>query len=369
MNGQRVKQGEDREPLSARLARAINGRDWYEVLCAVGFDERYLVNTHGPCPVCGDQRRRFRFDNRGGLGSWICTCGSGNGMDLLMKSGGMTYTDAALKIIERLETPGVARPSTPMPVVRKFVPASNDLSEDEVLRRRASLMRRWKEARRVQVGDPVWKYLIGRLPGLSEIPAVIRYHPGMRFSEPSAVAGEPDVVYGMFPTMLSAVMDENGRCCNLHRTFLNEDGSRLVIERDGEVLSAKKLMPSLGAKSFAIRLLPHNGRLGIGEGIETALAASLTDKLPTWSVVNTSGMKKFIVPEDVTELVVYADNDEITRQGRRPGFEAAEALADRADVVARVRARTLKVSVVTPARRGHDMANLLLEAHACLQAS
>lgn len=356
------------ERLSDRLQRAIENRDWRDILCAAGVDERYLVNRHGPCPVCGDNRPRFRFDNREGTGSWICVCGYGSGMTLLMKATGRSFTQAALRIIELFERPGTAAAVQGLKS-RAYVPSvKTELSEDEVLRRRANLMRRWQEARRVEVGDPVWKYLTGRLPGLQAVPSVIRFHPGMEFKEKAAVTDQPDVSYGRFPTMLAAVMDENGRCCNLHRTYLNDDGSRLKIERDGELLSAKRLMPSLGAKSFAIRLAPHAGRLGIGEGIETAIAAQLTEGLPTWSVVNTAGMKKFIVPADVSELVVFADNDEVTRQGKRPGFEAATALADREDVVARVKARKLKVSLVTPARRGHDMANLLLEAHALRRA-
>lgn len=355
------------ETLSERLNRAIGDRDWREIL-SHAIDERYLVNKHGPCPVCGDTRPKFRFDNQGGTGSWICVCGYGKGMTLLMKATGQTFTQAALWVIERFERPG-AKAAAQQLQSRTYEKAANfnELTEDEVIRRRASLMRRWQEARRVQPGDPVWRYLTGRLPGLKDVPNVIRFHPGMEFRERADKHGEPDVIYGKFPTMIAAVMDENGKCCNLHRTFLNEDGSRLAITRDGEVLSAKKLMPSLGARSFSVRLAAHNGRLGIGEGIETALAAQLTENLPTWSVVNTAGMKKFIVPTDVHELVVFADNDELTRQGKRPGFEAAKALADRDDIAGRVRARTLKVSLVTPAKRGHDMANLLLEAHALRQ--
>lgn len=355
------------EALSERLNRAVGDRDWRDIL-SQAIDERYLVNKHGPCPVCGDARPKFRFDNLGGSGSWICVCGCGGGMTLLMKATGQTFTQAALWVIGKFERPGAQAAVQQLRSRAHHKAASfNELTEEEIIRRRASLMKRWQEAKRVQPGDPVWRYLTGRLPGLKHVPHVIRFHPAMEFREPAARHGERDVSYGKHPTMLAAVMDENGRCCNLHRTYLNEDGSRLALTRDGESLSAKKLMRSLGAKSFAVRLARHSGRLGIGEGIETALAAQLTENLPTWSVVNTAGMKKFIVPVDVRELVVFADNDQLTRQGKRPGFEAAKALADRDDIVARVRARTLKVSLVTPAKRGHDMANLLLEAHALRQ--
>ncbi len=134
-------------------------------------------------------------------------------------------------------------------------------------------------------------------------------------------------------------------------------------------MPVKKLMPSIGEKSYAIRLVKHQGILGVAEGVETALAAMLSKGVPTWAVVSTSGMKSFNVPNDVHELVIYADNDELTRQRKRPGFDAAIALAERPDVIARVRAKTLKVKVVTPARRGQDMADMLLESVALKKAT
>jgi len=64
------------------VREAAAGR-WLEILTRCGLDARLLVNTHGPCPGCGG-RDRFRFDDLGRNGTFICSQGSG---DLLVGDG------------------------------------------------------------------------------------------------------------------------------------------------------------------------------------------------------------------------------------------------------------------------------------------
>lgn len=358
------------ERLSEKLKRVANG-NWPGILRAAGIDERYLVNKHGPCPrpACGESRPRFRFDNREGTGSWICTCGSGNGMSLLMELSGKPYTEAALWVLGHLGD--ATRAKRISDFSRKYIAASSveNLNAGELARRRAAFKQVWDAAARVQPGDPVWKYLTGRLPGLQEIPRVIRFHSGLEFIGQAPSPGQRGIRYGKHPCMVSAVLDDEGRCCNVHRTYLRADGEKLKIWDKGategdEPLKCKKLMPSIGAKSYAVRLARHKGKLGVSEGIETGLAAMLCEGIPTWALVSTAGMKSFNVPPDVSELVIFADNDKKTRRGTLPGFEAATALSERPGVMARVKARNLKVQLITPSRRGQDMADMLIEAQA-----
>lgn len=50
---------------------------------AVGINLGSQPNKHQPCPLCGG-RDRFRCDDKGGSGSWICNqCGAGNGFSLV----------------------------------------------------------------------------------------------------------------------------------------------------------------------------------------------------------------------------------------------------------------------------------------------
>ncbi|WP_270804414.1 DUF927 domain-containing protein [Aeromonas sp. QDB66] len=68
--------------------------NWPELLAAVGIDTPSR-GKHGPCPVCGGSDR-FRLDDKGGRGTWICNqCGAGDGLDLVGKVTGKSAKEAA----------------------------------------------------------------------------------------------------------------------------------------------------------------------------------------------------------------------------------------------------------------------------------
>ena len=82
---------------------------WREILPALGIDAGFLVNKHGPCPLCGG-RDRFRFDDRGGDGTWICGGGggepeAGDGIALLMHVRGCDFATALKAIAEVVGAP------------------------------------------------------------------------------------------------------------------------------------------------------------------------------------------------------------------------------------------------------------------------
>jgi putative DNA primase/helicase len=59
-----------REPLKDRA----KGR-WRNILPSLGIPSKALTNRHGPYPMCGG-KDRFRFDDKGGRGTWFCSqCG------------------------------------------------------------------------------------------------------------------------------------------------------------------------------------------------------------------------------------------------------------------------------------------------------
>lgn len=72
---------------------------WPTLLADLGIDTPHR-GKHGPCPVCGG-KDRFRFDNKEGRGTWICSqCGAGDGLDLVCKVMGKAPKEAV-----RLITP------------------------------------------------------------------------------------------------------------------------------------------------------------------------------------------------------------------------------------------------------------------------
>ncbi|MEK9606509.1 MAG: primase-helicase zinc-binding domain-containing protein, partial [Gammaproteobacteria bacterium] len=59
-----------------RVKRQARNR-WSEILAYAGVDAKALHDVHGPCPGCKG-KDRFRFDNKGGDGTFICSQGNGD---------------------------------------------------------------------------------------------------------------------------------------------------------------------------------------------------------------------------------------------------------------------------------------------------
>jgi putative DNA primase/helicase len=78
-----------------------------------------------------------------------------------------------------------------------------------------------------------------------------------------------------------------------------------------------------------VRLMPigDRGILGIAEGIETALSASVLFNVPTWAALDKHGLENFLIPDDVVALMIFADND-----ADGGGLMAAKKLQARCEV-------------------------------------
>lgn len=119
--------------------------------------------------------------------------------------------------------------------------------------------------------------------------------------------------HGPFPTMVAVVRDENGGFITYHRTYLNEDGSKLSIP--GLEIECRKLMSAvmengLVDSSPAIRLFPLSGdTVHLAEGIETAIGVHLGTGAPCWSVISSVNLVKFRPPKGVRKVVIWADRD------------------------------------------------------------
>ena len=97
----------------------------------------------------------------------------------------------------------------------------------------------------------------------------------------------------------------------------------------------------------AVRLAPHEDKLGIAEGIETALAASVLFNMPVWAALN-AGLLSWTPPAEVETVFVFGDND-----ASATGQAAAYALAQR------LKAKGVAAFVEIPTRTGDDWADVL----------
>ena len=88
------------------IAPLANGR-WFDILHDVaGLSVDVLRNKHQPCPMCGGNDR-FRWDDKDGRGTYICTyCGGGDGFALAQKVTGMTFPQTLAAVAEWLNAPG-----------------------------------------------------------------------------------------------------------------------------------------------------------------------------------------------------------------------------------------------------------------------
>jgi putative DNA primase/helicase len=264
---------------------------WRGLLSRMGVPATLLSGKHGPCPSCGGVDR-FRFTDHGGDGRWICNqCGHGSGFDLLRMVKGWEFKQACREIEAIVgEVPASGMPPS--------------ISPDDIRKRlRATFM----ASKRAEPDDVVHRYLAARGLTPSPFPHALRTCQALRCDGTD------------LPAMLAVVSDAAGKPATLHRTFLAPDGSAKA-----NVKGPRRLMPGSVPKGAAIRLGEHTGRLGVAEGIETALAASALFGLPVWSTINSAMLSTWEPPEDVTEIVVFGDHDP-----KFGGHAAAYALAHR----------------------------------------
>jgi putative DNA primase/helicase len=204
----------------------------------------------------------------------------------------------------------------------------------------------WGQCSLVTKGDPVALYMKRReLADMWPLPKCLRLHPALTY-------WRDGVKIGTFPAMVAPLTAPDGRVVALHRTYLTQDG------RKADVPEVKKLTGTAGPLAGAsIRLhAPVSGALGIAEGIETALAASLASGVPTVAAYCAGNLAAWQWPAGVRRIVIFADAD-------RAGREAADTLR------ARAMASRVRCDLLTPSGDGDDWCDVwanrdLIEASA-----
>lgn len=338
-----------------------------EILMAAGMDSRFFNHRNGPCPFC-EGTDRYRW-TRKPEGLWVCNnCTGGryaSGFEMLMRHLGLhTFREAADHVRHFCgAVPGLAH------VTREAKAAAAKYgSPEDLARRRAKMERLWSEGVGVKPGDPVSLYLQNRVPGLQGDLADLKYHPALPYWAPGELPTDKPVLLGKFPAMLALCRDAKGEFVQLHKTYLTREGGK------ADVPLAKKTEQGVGSNAFAVRLMPVTGdTLGVSEGIETALGASMLRQIPVWPCLNGTVMMNFVLPEylvgQVRRIVIFTDHDERKHIGghakqamRRPGDHYADSLAQRM-LAQKIRVLKLKVGGV-----GNDFADHWAQRHAAAVA-
>jgi putative DNA primase/helicase len=258
-------------PFNERLA----GR-WGDILPELGISSKFLTGKNCPCPRCGG-KDRFRFVASKGL--FICThCGAGDGIKLLMMVNGWDFKETADRIKPLI---GAAK-------VVKTTPQSD-------WDKRQALRDLWIQSKPITRESAAGRFLTKRT-GITEYPSCLRAVDRLRYWDGGLAR--------WFPAMIALVTGGNDKPVNLHRTWLTDSGGKAPVE------SARKMMAGGVPKGSAVRLATPTDTLGVGEGIETCIAASLIHGVPVWAVLGTSGMLGWEPPIEVARVIVFGDCDE-----------------------------------------------------------
>ena len=251
---------------------------------------------------------------------WCCRCPvhGGRSLSVAEKNGRLLLTCRAgcpqsevIKALREMGLWGTQSDHDPIPP-----PVPEPQSEKEKRIKRAE--RTWEGSCPITPGDPVHKYLTGRGIVPDAWPEDLRTHPHLDYWEVEK-DGKP-VRTGIFPAMLAVVRNPHGRPVALHRTYLTEDGHKAPVP------SPKKIMKVYDLAGSSVRLFtPRDGVLAVCEGVEDALSAWVLWKIPAWATIGTSGLKGFVPPEDVREILILADNDE---PGKRAALDLARRLEE-----------------------------------------
>lgn len=276
---------------------------WPEILLHLGLDDRMIrKRACMPCPFCGKGTDRFQFTDKYGDGSYFCRkCGGGDGFKLAQQLTGMDFHTLLLAIESYLGMNPVA------------AQASSARSTQDRLK---DILRIWNESRAVTPDDVVGRYLASRGLVLREYPAALRIHPKLMYYRKDG-SGRPRPV-AEYPAMVACLRDAEGNVFAIQRTYLPH-GKKLT---GGD---AKKSL-GRGISGVPVRLYEPTDELAISEGIEKSLAVHLATGKPTWAMLGAGNFEKLWIPDTVTRVSIYADND---ADGDFTGQACAFALARR----------------------------------------
>ena len=179
-----------------------------------------------------------------------------------------------------------------------------------------AFVHRLKRARVIKSSDRVSSGVhqtsVPRSLGAAKGIPILRYIPSLKHFDPP---------WDERPAMIAMVVGADRKPVTIHRTYLTLDGEKAPgVEPRGTMPGVETLPAGL-----AVRLAEHGDTLGVAEGIETAISASILFKVPVWSCLTAHFLKKWEPPAGLCRVIVFGDNDS-TFTGHAAAYELARRL-------------------------------------------
>jgi putative DNA primase/helicase len=184
-------------------------------------------------------------------------------------------------------------------------PAPGALSPEQQ-RNRDYAIELWREA--VPIAETLAETYLRARGITGPLPPTLRYHRSLKHG-PTGV---------FFPALVAAVTGNDHKVIAIHRTFLLPDG-----RGKAHVGKPKLALGTLG--TGAVRLAPAKSRIGLAEGIETALSAMQLFDVPTWATLGAQRMDDIAIPRVVERIILFGDRGEA---GEVAAHKAGEHFAE-----------------------------------------
>ncbi|HXE01601.1 MAG TPA: toprim domain-containing protein [Hyphomicrobium sp.] len=282
------------------LKAETQGR-WRGILSALGLNGVQISGKRTECPICrnGPKSDSFRFDDKEGRGTFFCNhCGAGTGIDLVMKMRGVDFK-SALELIRPLV--GAAAINVPK-VERDTAPEAKE-----------EMAALWKRATPLDGHDAGSRYLRSRGIDMAVWPASLRIVDELPLIE------EGTTVRRLMPCLLAKFVAPDKKRAVLHRTWIPEPWMP-------GVKVARKMWRGEIPAGGAVQLGPAAEDMGVAEGLETAMSASLIHGVPVWACVGYVELVKFVPPPECKHLIIFGDND-ASYTGQMAAYSLARRLA------------------------------------------
>lgn len=210
----------------------------------------------------------------------------------------LSVIDALMRAGLWPEGPVERDPSSP----HRFTTKPDGLDEDG-RRQRQRAIEIWRDRLPI-AGTPAEDYLrkrgiTGPLPDCLAFGSAIPYW--------HSINDRPAIV-GRYPALLASITLEFGTLAAVQITYLDNTSptkATIIAPDTGELLRVKKIRGVM--EHASVKLAQPRDILGIAEGVETAMSASILFRYPTWAVCGVERLPMVKIPEGVRQVVIFRD--------------------------------------------------------------